>query len=415
MVETLSARNYVRIGDAAAMLGVTEQTLRNWDRQGRLRAFRHPVNGYRLYGVAELGTLLRDVRQLRDSTEWQPDLDLHVVPSDVADFEPCHWSLDVALDPKHRPQQWSSPSTTVRRDWRKYPQEAHVLSADGRLYRRLTTDEIALLQGFDPDLFRSLKLTDREKIATIGDAVPPPLAAAVVGALREVVDLSIQTSLEICAGAGGLAAGSSAGGLEHLALVDYSPTAGQVLSHGRPWPSERVHVADVRSFDFSPWRDRVGLLSGGPPCQPWSQSGLRQGADDERDLLGWIDQLVASLQPQAFIFENVPGLLADANKGYVSSLVTRLRNASGERSYGVLVAKLNAADFGLPQTRERIFFVGLRRRTTSQTAKWLDAVYARRTHAPMADQVRGLAKWRTVGDVLADRNDPGGWRRWITR
>src|SRR4051794_1025748 len=118
------------------MLGVTEQTLRNWDRQGRLTPFRHPINGYRLYRMSDLANLLRDLRQPNDGDDPLPRtdlrivqdevLDLRLVDDEVAGYEPCHWSLDVALDPKHRPQQWTAPSTTVRRDWRKYPQEAHV-------------------------------------------------------------------------------------------------------------------------------------------------------------------------------------------------------------------------------------------------------------------------------------------------
>lgn len=410
----LSARDYVRIGDAAAMLGVTEQTLRNWDRQGHLSPFRHPINGYRLYRVSDLAQLLSELRQHDDGRESPPRTDLRVIHDDLEDYEKCHWSLDVALDPKHRPQQWTTPSTTVRRDWRKYPQEAHVLSEDGRLYRRLTVDEIALLQGFDPQLFHEVDLTDREKIASIGDAVPPPLATAIVGALIDTLDLPMRTSIEICAGAGGFAEGSSAAGFEHLALVDHSAVAGELLRHGRPWAADRVNVADVRGFDFASWRGKVGLLSGGPPCQPWSQSGLRLGARDDRDLLGWIDELVALLEPSAFVFENVPGLLSDANRDYVSNLVARLRSSCGPASYGVLVVRLNAADFGVPQKRERIFFVGLRGRPTSSVASWIDTAYTLRTHSHSPDDVSGRAPWRTVGDVLATRDDPGGWRRWIT-
>jgi hypothetical protein len=55
----------------------------------------------------------------------------------------------VALDPKHRPQSWDEPSSTVRREWCRYPQEAHLLDVDNWRYRRLTVDEIAILQGFE--------------------------------------------------------------------------------------------------------------------------------------------------------------------------------------------------------------------------------------------------------------------------
>src|SRR4051794_19111166 len=111
------------------MLGVTEQTLRNWDRHGRLPASRHPINGYRLYRVADVRELVH--RHPRAAAE--PDLGEAALTEE--DLPAAHWSAAVALDPKHRPQAWDLPATTVRRDWRKFPQEAHVIRADGRAYR----------------------------------------------------------------------------------------------------------------------------------------------------------------------------------------------------------------------------------------------------------------------------------------
>src|SRR4051812_18907312 len=110
MLAAQSVKQLVRIGEAARLLGVTEATLRNWDRAGRLPARRHPVNGYRLYSVAQL----RDV--LEDATEALPTEE-RTVP-DSLDLPPGHWDPMVALDPKHRPQVWDLPSSTVRRDWR---------------------------------------------------------------------------------------------------------------------------------------------------------------------------------------------------------------------------------------------------------------------------------------------------------
>lgn len=410
MTQVRSAHEYVRIGYAAEVLGVTEQTLRNWDKQGRLPAYRHPVNGYRLYRTTDLSRLLKELRAV-DGRAARPSL--RVVAQGDGDYEPCHWSPEVALDPKHRPQSWASPATTVRRDWRKFPQEAHVLSEDGRLYRRLSVEEIALLQGFDPGRFESLPLTTREKIAVLGDAVPPPVARALVQAIVDTVSLENRTAVEICAGAGGLAEGSARAGLEHLGLIEMSSPAVQVLERSPMWSADQVHCADVRSFDFRLWRNEVGVLSGGPPCQPWSQAGQRKGALDERDLMGWVPELVGQLAPEAFLFENVPGLLSDANRSYLGDVVQRLRDAAGERSYAVLVAKLNAADFGVPQVRQRIFLLGLRGGRTSDVARCFDAVYTRRTHAPGGDALARRLPWATVGDVLGNRPDPGGWRRWI--
>ena len=418
MAETLSARDFVKISEAAAALGVTEQTLRNWDRSGKLRAYRHPVNGYRLYRVAELDAVLQELRTQERPRGLKGDHGrtglLRVVRDD--DLPPCHWSPSVALDPKHRPQSWHAPATTVRRDWRKYPQEAHVLSADGLRYRRLTPDEIALLQTIDPEVISGLNLTDRQKIAAIGDAVPPAFSKAIFSALLDVHRPERRTSVEICAGIGGLAEGAAAAGFEHLALVEVSDTCGRLLRNSRAWPSEVVRVADVRAFDFRPFAGEVGVLSGGPPCQPWSRSGHGRGTSDERDLLGWLPEVLDVVRPEVFLFENVPGLLADAHREYLTDLVERLRYPGSGLAYGVLVGRLNAADFGVPQQRERVVFAGFRDAGSNTTSRYLDAVADRRTHSEVgaSNGSEPRERWRTIGEVLSGLPDPGGWRRWLS-
>src|SRR5262245_58608002 len=148
MSSLLSTRDYLRIQEAASVLGVSEQTLRNWDRSGKLRAHRHPINGYRLYRTADLHAVLREIASDPVQLELPAIPDGYLGEGD--ELPPAHWRPEVALDPKHRPQRWDTPSSTVRRDWRKYPQEAHVVDSTGTRYRRLAADEIAILQGFDP-------------------------------------------------------------------------------------------------------------------------------------------------------------------------------------------------------------------------------------------------------------------------
>jgi site-specific DNA-cytosine methylase len=319
----------------------------------------------------------------------------------------------VALDPKHRPQRWDAPSSTVRRDWRKYPQEAYVLNEDGRRYRRLTVDEIALIQGIDPATVHMADLSDRRRIAALGDAVPPPVACAIAGAINESWSWENTTAVEFCAGIGGLAEGPASIGLEHLALVDHSDDCGALLRHQRPWDPSSVHVADVRTFPFRRLEGRVGLLSGGPPCQPWSQAGHGRGADDERDLLAEVPRVVSEVSPEAFVIENVPGLASEQNLPYLRDVMQQLRNPGGRHRYGVLAATLNAADFGVPQARRRLFIIGLRDAPAAAVYRVFDRVASRATHRDPRLPSDGSPPWVTVGDVLSGREDPGGWRRWI--
>jgi site-specific DNA-cytosine methylase len=413
----------VQIQEAARILGVSEQTLRNWDRAGKLPAGRHPINGYRLYKVADLHALLSDVgasiarppasrehEQLSLLAEAEA---AHQVQPEVLSLPPCHWRPEVALDPKHRPQIWTRPSTTVRRDWRKYPQEAHVIDGSGKRYRRFSVEEIAILQGFDTSVVDVDGLADRERIAALGDSVPPPLASAVVGALEVDKALDHRTALEICAGIGGLAEGAASVGLEHLALTDFSDVCVRLLTSHRSWDAERVHLGDVREFDFERFAGGVGLLSGGPPCQPWSQSGRHGGMNDARDLLSTLPTIVSLTAPEAFVFENVPGLVSPQNLGYLEHVIEGLQAPDPGSRYGVLAGVLNAADYGVPQTRRRLFILGLRDRPAADVAAWFDRIAGASTHSDPAQGIAGRLPWRTIGDVLEQRDDPGGWRRWI--
>lgn len=422
----LSKRDFVQIGDASRLFGVSEQTLRNWDRAGKLRAHRHPINGYRLYRVADLKGLLEsatpgEVSEPKSGSYGVPQLELPIGNSRDADLPasrleelpPCHWSLSVALDPKHRPQLWSAPSSTVRRDWRKYPQEAHVLDSTETKYRRMTPPEICLLQGISPTVFDGLELTDREKIAAVGDAVPPPLSRALFTAIVDTVAPS-KSDLEICAGIGGLATGAASVGLQHLALVEYSPSCELLLKNRRHWSASVVHRTDARTFDYAKYKDKVGVLSGGPPCQPWSASGQRRGVADERDLLGHLPEIITAIRPETFIFENVPGLTVEKNRPYLEWLVRRLRSPGGGLEYAVQVGEFDAVNFGVPQHRRRIFIVGARDVPHKVVNTIFNRVEELSSHGDPTKPLNGKTPWMTVGDILSEREDPGGWRRWIT-
>jgi site-specific DNA-cytosine methylase len=318
----------------------------------------------------------------------------------------------VALDPRHRPQTVDRPASTVRRDWWRGPQEAHLLDAGRHRYRQLTWEEMAILQGFEPSWFAVRGLTKTNRISAIGDAVPPPLAGALFESLNENWPWGQRTAVEVCAGSGGLASASTEA-LRHLALIDRSAVSCKILRDGKPWASEAVHHGEVADFPWNSVRGRVGLLSGGPPCQPWSQGGRRKGFRDPRDLLGNLHKIVAEVEPEAILIENVPGLASLSNRAYFSAILANLRRPAPGLRYGVMAGIFNAADFGVPQTRRRLFFVGLREESSATARKVLDQVASRRTHRSpgVADPRR--EPWLTVGDALGSREDPGGWRRWI--
>ena len=320
------------------------------------------------------------------------------------------WSYSVANDPKHRPQSLDRPATTVRRDWSRWPQEAHLLDEVRSRYRRLTVEEIALIQGFDASWVDVPSVSERDKISCLGNAVPPPLAVAIGRTLREHWAFSNSNSIEICAGIGGLAFASSAAGLQPAALIEFWEPACSILRHGKPWQPSKVFCCDVRDFNYAQHKS-VGMLLGGPPCQPWSQGGQRLGQADPRDLLGYVPEILRDLEPEVFLIENVPGLYTSrAHRGYLEKLTNALGRPTETLSYGVGLAIFTAADYGVPQVRRRLFILGFKDRSAAFAEKVLKSIGSAATHSEASKPVPGRDPWISLGEAFAGLNDHGGWK-----
>ena len=109
--------------------------------------------------------------------------------------------------------------------------------------------------------------------------------------------MTLFTSLEICAGAGGQALGLEQAGFEHIALVEIEPLACQTLRLNRPeW---KVINEDLRQFSGKPYSGQIDLLAGGVPCPPFSVAGKQLGSEDERDLFPEALRLAAECRPKA--------------------------------------------------------------------------------------------------------------------
>lgn len=165
------------------------------------------------------------------------------------------------------------------------------------------------------------------------------------------------TSLSLFAGGGGLDLGFERAGFDHRASIEILDICGSTLRTNRPgWDVRSGETAgDVRAVGFSPFRG-VDVVHGGPPCQPFSTAGKQAGASDPRNMWPDFVRCVLQTRPRAFIAENVPGMLDRKFEGFVAKNII----APLEGSYTVFKFKLAAHDFGVPQARRRVFFVGFR-------------------------------------------------------
>ena len=123
--------------------------------------------------------------------------------------------------------------------------------------------------------------------------------------------------------------------------------------------SEDRWFEDIRYVDGKPFKDQVDLFVGGSPCQAFSTYGFRKGLEDIRGTLFYdYARLIDEIQPKAFIFENVTGLL-NHDHGRTWSIIQDVFQAL---NYSIKMDVLNAADYDLPQLRKRVFVVGLNNR-----------------------------------------------------
>jgi DNA (cytosine-5)-methyltransferase 1 len=175
------------------------------------------------------------------------------------------------------------------------------------------------------------------------------------------------SSLSLFSGGGGLDLGFERAGYEHHASFEVLDICGETLRSNRPNWDVRAgpDAGDVRTAAFSPFRG-VDVVHGGPPCQPFSVAGKQGGAEDPRNMWPDFIRCVLQTRPRAFIAENVPGLLDRKFESFVEENI--LKPLDG--TYSILKFKLAAHDFGVPQARRRVFFVGFRAKRDA--ARWVE-------------------------------------------
>ncbi|MEU8118645.1 DNA cytosine methyltransferase [Spirillospora sp. NPDC049024] len=274
------------------------------------------------------------------------------------------------------------------------------------------------------------------------------------------------TSIELFTGGGGLALAMHQAGFRHLLAVeiekracatlrlnvarDFDPTMPDPATRHDQWP---LIEGDIHGESFARWEGKVDVVAGGVPCQPWSLGGAHKGYDDKRNLWPELFRTIRETRPRAVIAENVKGLLRPSFKPYYDYIIRELKapfekridgedwrdhdkrlikaldskNADSTERYDVKYLLVNAADYGVPQVRWRVFVVAFRK--DLDLAEWQ---FPKPTHSESAllrDQesgkywerhsitrgaaraqpelleADGLKPWRTIRDALRDNPD----------
>ncbi len=165
--------------------------------------------------------------------------------------------------------------------------------------------------------------------------------------------MSELTTLELCAGAGGQALGYEQAGIGHAGLVEIDPNACATLRLNRPeWA---VIEQDLNTFDGERFKG-VDIISGGLPCPPFSVAGKQLGSKDERNLFPVMIRLVDQIRPKAVMIENVRGILDAVFFDYRLHIKDQLKKLGYKTGWKLM----NASEFGVPQLRPRVVFIGLR-------------------------------------------------------
>jgi DNA (cytosine-5)-methyltransferase 1 len=211
--------------------------------------------------------------------------------------------------------------------------------------------------------------------------------------------------ISLYTGAGGLDLGFEAAGFETVAAVEFDHDCCETVRANRTaWNIIERSIFDVSSSELLEVgglrRGDVDLLSGGPPCQPFSKSGYWARGDSLRledpraSTLAAYLRVLRDVRPRAFLLENVEGLAyrgKDEGLQLLLDTVRRINKETGS-NYTPQMQVLSAADYGVPQLRERVFIVAARDGSRFR--------FPAPTHSPQP--MIGSEPYRTAWDVLAD-------------
>ncbi|MGH7048096.1 MAG: DNA cytosine methyltransferase [Stellaceae bacterium] len=222
-------------------------------------------------------------------------------------------------------------------------------------------------------------------------------------------------AISLYTGAGGLDFGFEAAGCDTVAAVELDHDCCRTISTNRSWRVLEGDIGHIESSEIlsaaATAPGEIDLLIGGPPCQPFSKSGYWASGDAKRLLdprastIGALLRVLRETRPRAFLMENVEGLgYRGKSEGLelIYKVITDINETTGSK-YSPCLSVLNAADFGVPQVRRRLFVVASRDGTPFHFPK---TTHASADDAALNDErPRYLTAWDAIGGLPREINE----------
>lgn len=273
-------------------------------------------------------------------------------------------------------------------------------------YNRVpTVRESARLQSF-PDKF-IFAGNQGAQFRQVGNAVPPLLGKALAQEIKNIIDKGMKKmnneikTVDLFCGAGGFSIGFEKQGFESILAIDMWKDAIETYNYNRKEKvGKNLDIHDYTNEQINELKEKheIDGIIGGPPCQGFSMVGTRKEGDERNSLYLEYVRFVKEISPKFFILENVKGLLnmkggPESKKGFFTKeIIERFTNLG----YNVNHKLLKASEFGVPQNRERVFFVGLRKDLYNDTF----------FEFPIGDPKRAVSTSEAINDLPSlDNNE----------
>lgn len=228
-----------------------------------------------------------------------------------------------------------------------------IYDIDKRHYKNITPHQLEdMLRRFDVDDKGTIHIPFVHKGYTCADVLNTPLKNV--------------KALSMFSGAGGLDIGARLAGVSILSTLDNYGDSVRTLEENKLFQGalhEEADITTLRSDHYSELLKRENpeklIIIGGPPCQPFSKAGYwvtnekRSSNDDPRNMIQPYFNAIAEIQPDGFVLENVESILHPSNKAAVENIFENMERLG----YYYSTLKINAAEYGIPQKRKRVFFL----------------------------------------------------------